>query len=128
MKAMGSIFQVYGKVDIERGEFSIFSELTIRNDRVQGYVKPIFKNMEVTDLRTAGEKSLFDKLYTEAVRGVTEILENKPRQQVATETDISGPLEDPEADTVQIIINLIQNAFFKAILPGFRQELNQRHQ
>ncbi|MFO7605867.1 MAG: DUF748 domain-containing protein [Desulfurivibrionaceae bacterium] len=128
MRAMGSIFQAYGKFDIKGGNFSIFSEMAIRNDRVQGYVKPIFKNMEVTDMGTDEEKSLFDKLYTEAVSGIAEILENEPRQEVATEIDISGPLKDPEADPVQIIINLIKNAFFKAILPGFRQELNQENQ
>lgn len=40
MKAMSKIFQAYGKFDIKRGEFSFFSEIAIRNNRIQGYVKP----------------------------------------------------------------------------------------
>jgi hypothetical protein len=33
--------------------------------------------------------------------------------------DMSGPVENPQANALQIIGNLIRNAFFNAILPGF---------
>lgn len=128
MKAMRRIFQAYGKFDIKKGEFSFFSEMTIRNNRVQGYVKPIFKNMEVTDMRTPEQKSLFHKLYVGAVRVMSKLLKNRPLQQVATETDISGPLEGPKTNTGQIIVNLIRNAFVQAILPGFEQEVRHGQQ
>ncbi len=128
MKAMSEIFQAYGKFDIKRGEFSFFSEIAIRNNRIQGYVKPIFKNMEVADMRTPEDKSLFHKLYAGAVGAMTELLKNRPRQVVATQTDISGPLEDPRANTAQIIINLVRNAFYKAILPGFEREVSDGQQ
>ena len=128
MKAMGKIFQAYGKFDIKRGEFSFFSEMTIRNGSVQGYVKPIFKNMEVTDMRTPEQKSLFHKLYVGTVSVMSKLLKNRPRQQVATETDISGPLAEPRANIGQIIVNLVRNAFFIAILPGFEREVSQGQQ
>jgi hypothetical protein len=47
------------------------------------------------------------------------LLQNRPRNEVATQTDISGELDSPEVSTWQIIGNLVQNAFFNAILPGF---------
>ena len=128
MKTMSGIFQGYGNFDIKKGEFSFFSEMTIRNNSVHGYVKPIFKNMEVTDMRTPERKSLSHKLYVGAVRVMTKLLKNRPRQQVATETDISGPLENPSTNTGQIIVNLVRNAFFKAILPGFEREVGHGQQ
>ena len=51
-----------------------------------------------------------------------QLLKNEPRQQVAAETDVSGPVASPRADTWQIVGTLIQNAFFKAILPGLERE------
>jgi hypothetical protein len=36
--------------------------------------------------------------------------------------DISGPRGNPQASTWQVLVNLIQKAFFKAILPGFKGE------
>jgi len=128
MRVMSNIFQAYGKFDIKKGDFSFFSEITIRNNELQGYVKPIFKNMEVTDMRTPEEKGVFHTLYVGAVKVFTELLKNQPHQQVATETDISGALDDPDTSISQIIVNLIRNAFFQAILPGFEQEGNQQSQ
>ena len=98
--------------------------MTVKEDTVSGYVKPLFKDMKVYDRRPSGEKSLFRKLYVGLVGGVTKLLENRPRAEVATKTEISGPLESLHADTWQIILNLIQNAFVKSILPGFEKEVN----
>jgi hypothetical protein len=41
---------------------------------------------------------------------------------VVTNITISGKLSNPESSTWETIIVLIQNAFFKAILPGFERE------
>jgi hypothetical protein len=41
---------------------------------------------------------------------------------VATRADLSGEVEDPETSTWQIIVRLVQNAFFRSILPGFERE------
>lgn len=124
MKAMRRIFQAYGKFDIKNGKFSFFSEITIRNNRIKGYVKPLFKNMEVAAIRIDEEKSFFHKVYARFVSSITELLKNRSRKEVATRTDISGTVEDPRANIAQIIVNLIRNAFFKAILPGFEREVS----
>jgi hypothetical protein len=57
------------------------------------------------------------------VGGVANLLENRERKEVATQADISGPVDNPGSSTWQVIGRLIQNAFFRAILPGFDQEL-----
>jgi hypothetical protein len=40
---------------------------------------------------------------------------------VATELSLSGPLENPDASTLEIVGGIIRNAFFKAVLPGFKR-------
>jgi hypothetical protein len=70
-------------------------------------------------------KGLFQKLYEAVVGGISELLENTPRDEVATVVDISGRLDNPQASTWQALVNLIRNAFFDAILPGFRRELGR---
>ena len=56
--------------------------------------------------------------------GVASLLENR-REEVATKADISGPVENPNSSTWQVIGRLIENAFFRAILPGFDEELSR---
>jgi hypothetical protein len=57
-----------------------------------------------------------------AVRGYVKPL---IREEVATQATSAGPLENPQASTWQVLVNLIQNAFFQAILPGFERELGR---
>jgi hypothetical protein len=71
-------------------------------------------------LQPEQDQSLGQKIYEGVVGGVATVLRNQPRDQVATEVDLSGPIENPDASTLQIVGNLVQNAFFQAILPGFR--------
>jgi hypothetical protein len=41
---------------------------------------------------------------------------------VATVVPISGAVENPNAQTLETVLGLVQNAFIKAILPGFEKE------
>ncbi len=125
MPAMSDLFRSYGNFDIKAGLFSFYSELEIKGDTINGYVKPLFKDMKVYDRRAEREKSLFHKLYVGMVGGISKLLENRTRQEVATRTRISGTIESPRFNTWQTILNLIQNAFIKSILPGFEKEVSK---
>jgi hypothetical protein len=57
------------------------------------------------------------------VDGISGLLKNRPRSEVATK--VSGDVEAPQSNTWETIVRLIQNAFFKAILPGFEKEVSQ---
>jgi hypothetical protein len=126
MRAMNNLLRAYGNFDVTAGLFSLYSELRVKNGRVEGYIKPLFRDMKVYDTRQDREKSLFRKLYEALVGDVATLLENTPREEVATRTDIAGPLENPQTSTWQTVINLVKNAFFKAILPGFDREIRSR--
>lgn len=123
MRPMNELLRAYGNFDVTAGLFSVYSELQVKDRRVEGYIKPLFKKMKVLDARQDQEKTLFHQLYEGLVGGVAALLENRPRKEVATQTEISGPLESPTTSTWQTLINLIRNAFFKAVLPGFEKEV-----
>jgi hypothetical protein len=125
MRAMNALWRAYGNFDVVAGRFSFYAELTVQNRAIRGYVKPLFKEMDVYDRRQDEDKGLFRQLYEGLVGGIAGLLENDPREEVATRTDISGRVENPQADTWEVLVRLIQNAFFKAILPGFEEEVGR---
>jgi uncharacterized protein DUF748 len=125
MRTMNNLFRAYGNFDVVHGKFSFFSELKVRQGKVDGYVKPLFRDMDVYDARQDREKSLFRKLYEGLVGGISALLTNEPRQEVATQTRVSGDIESPETSTWETVLRLVENAFFKAILPGFEKEVAQ---
>jgi hypothetical protein len=97
----------------------------VQNNKVSGYVKPLFRDVKVLDKRTDREKSAFRKLYEGLIGGILNLFENVPREEVATETPISGTVRNPEAGTWAVLVNLVQNAFFQAILPGFEGSIEK---
>lgn len=121
VEAFNDVLRAYGDMDTHHGMFAFFGELSVRDNQIRGYVKPLLKDVEVYDPEQDKEKSLTKKVYEAVVGGVLKLLENEPRNEAATVTDLSGPVENPRADTWQIVANLVQNAFFKAILPGFER-------
>jgi hypothetical protein len=125
LPAMNDLLRAYGKFDVVRGLFSFYSELKVKDQTIGGYVKPLFRDLDVYDKRQDREKSVFRKLYEGLVGGIANLLENRPREEVATQAEISGRVDDPEASTWQVVVRLVQNAFFKAILPGFDRELER---
>ncbi len=125
LRSLNDLLRAYGRFDVAGGGFSLDLDLHVQGNRADGYVKPFFKDMKVYDARQDAEKDVFHKTYERLVGGVADLLENAPRNEVATKTDLSGPASSPHTKTWQVIVNLLKNAFFKAILPGFEAEVGK---
>ncbi len=122
LKGMNDLLRAHAKFDVVSGVFSVYSELHVKNGRVEGYVKPLFRDLDVYSAAQDEDKSFGRRLKEKAVEVIGKVLKNRPRDQVATVAPVSGPLENPEASTWEALIGLIRNAFFKAIVPGFERE------
>jgi hypothetical protein len=125
LPSMNDLFRAYGKFDVADGRFFFYSELSVHDGAVTGYVKPFFKDMVVYDPEQDKHKTFARKMYEKVVGGVGRVLENRPREEVATKADVSGRLDNPRVSNLEVIVKLIQNAFFKAILPGFDRETSR---
>jgi Domain of Unknown Function (DUF748) len=122
MTKMNDLLRAYGKFDVVRGNFSFYSQLGVKNGYLNGYVKPLFSDVKAYDPEQDRDKGFAQRLYERIIGGLSKVLKNVPRKEVATKVDISGPLESPHQSTLQAIGGLIRNAFFRAILPGFERQ------
>jgi hypothetical protein len=123
MTAMNPLLRQYGKFDVVAGTFSLYSELRGRAGRVTGYVKPLFKDVKAYDPTQDQDKGFVKTFAERLVTGVATLLENPPRDEVATKIDVQGRLDQPQTSTLQAIANLLRNAFIEAILPGLEREI-----
>jgi hypothetical protein len=122
MQPMNDLWRAYGNFDVTAGLFSLNMEFGVKSSTVTGYVKPFFENLDVYDRRQDKEEGVLQQIYEGLIGGISWLLENPSRDEVATKTTVSGRLENPEAGTWEAVVGLIQNAFFRAILPGFERE------
>jgi len=122
LTSLNDLLRSKGGFDVTSGVFSFYSDLKVQNGRIDGYVKPFFQDMSVYDSTQDAGKPIGQQVYEALVGGAATILENRSKDQVATRTAVSGPVENPEASTWQILLGLIRNAFWSAITPGLDRQ------
>jgi uncharacterized protein involved in outer membrane biogenesis len=127
IRSMNNLLRAYGKFDVVGGLFSCYSEIRLDDDSIRGYVKPLVRKLKVYDSSQDRDKTALQKVKEGAIEDLSGLLENIPRREVATKAEVSGHAGRPQTETIQIVMGLIQNAFFKAILPGFEREFGSRH-
>lgn len=102
--------------------FSLFSELRVKDGQIDGYLKPLFKDVDIYNAKQDENKGILQKLYEAVLDDTSDLLKNTPRSEVATKVDLSGSVNNPQSNTWDVVARLIQNAFFQAILPGLEKE------
>lgn len=121
VKSMNNLLRAHGKLDVVSGVFSVFSEMHVRNGSIEGYLKPLFKDVQAYDPAQDRDKGTWSKIYQKVIDAAATLLKNRPRKEVATKAELSGPVNNPQASTWELVMKLIQNAFFDAVLPGFEK-------
>ena len=101
------------------GKFSVYSEVAIKDDNINGYVKPMFANVEVYDYQKDKSKPVLHQAKELVIGGAARLFKNSSTQQVASDIDLAGRLQSPQTSTWQAIGQVLRNAFIEAIVPGF---------
>ena len=121
VKSMNDLLRAHGGMDVVSGVFSVFTQMTVKNGSIDGYLKPLFKDVEAYDPAQDRDKGLLKKIYEKIINAASTVLKNTPRGEVATKADLSGPVDNPQMSTWETVVTLIRNAFFEAVLPGFEK-------
>ena len=124
LSALNDLLRTYAKLDVTAGRFSFYSELEVAEGQLDGYIKPLFEDVDIYDPEQDRHKGFFKRVWEGIAEGLTEILANRPRDEVATLADLEGSVENPDASNWQILYNVVRNAFFEAILPGFQRHVS----
>jgi hypothetical protein len=119
LTSMNAVLRAYGGFDVAASQFSLFSQVGIRNGYLKGYVKPMFADLEVYDYRKDKNTPVLHQAKELLLAGASHLFRNSRTQQVATEVDLSGKLASPGISAWQAIGQVLYNAFIQAILPGF---------
>jgi hypothetical protein len=122
MTSMNNLLLAFGRFDVKNGEFSVFSQVGVNDGSISGYVKPMFSDLKVYDWSKDKHKPLLHQAYEATVGAASHLFKNSQTQQVATKVDLSGKLTSPDTSTWQAVVEVVQNAFIQAILPGFDRE------
>jgi len=122
LRQLNEFFRAYASVDVESGTFQMYAELAAADGRFRGYVKPLFKDMRILDIKKDSDNPL-EVLWESLVEAVTNVLTNEPKEQLGTTIPFSGRVDDPDAGILVTIGGLLKNAFIRALAPGIEGKI-----
>ena len=118
----------YGKFDFRAGEGDLTMELEVRERQLDGYVKPLMRDVDVFDMEQDirnEDKGFFRGLWEAIVHGGEEVLQNQRKDQFATRIELSGSLDNAEMSGFQAFVAILRNAFVDAFTPRFERALEE---
>ena len=120
---LNSFFKAYGKFTVEKGDFSVYSEMAAKDGGFKGYVKPL-----MVDLNILGPDDKNENVLVVLWEGVLDVanwvLKNKNEDQLATKIPIEGSFDNPKTNIVKAIYELLRNGFIQALNPLLDYEIN----
>ena len=111
--------RAYANIDFERGTMSVFSEMAMLDGKLNGYLKPLTKEMKIFKLDENEGRSV-GKFFTELLaQAGTAVLKNQKKDQVATRIPLSGTIEDIETAVWPTLFGVLRNAYIEAFRGEF---------
>ncbi|MFD2570985.1 DUF748 domain-containing protein [Spirosoma soli] len=116
---VNELAKAYANLDFERGTVSVYSEMAMLDGKLNGYLKPLTKDMKIFKLNEHEGRSV-GKFFTELVaQAGTAILKNQKKDQVATRIPLNGTVDDIETAVWPTIFGILRNAYIEAFKGEF---------
>jgi hypothetical protein len=111
-----SALQKYLKVRARSGEIGLYSQLASDKGSYLGYVKPFFYRLEFEP--KASDQGNPGAIWS-GVLNLTKGLFENDDHVIATQSKISGRVDQPDVDTLAAVTGILRNAYVEALRTGF---------
>jgi len=123
LTSLNGFLRAYGKFDVARGRFSLFTSVASDNGNYQGYLKVFFNNLDVFQWDKERKKNVLKIFWEAIVAGVSEVFKNHVKDQLATKIPIVGTYTNSSVGLWTATGTLLQNAFIRALVPKLDQSV-----
>lgn len=120
---LNSFLRAYGKFDVARGDFALFTSFASRDGDYDGYCKVFFKNLKVFNWGEDKRKDVLEIFWKAIVGTLTTAFKNQPHDVLATKIPISGTLGKTDVHLWPTIATLLRNAFIKSLVPAVDEHM-----
>ena len=118
LPALNDFLMAYANVDVGAGQFDAYVEATGANGSFQGYVKPFMRDLTFANADDKN-KNAWQRVWKDVLAGITLLIKNKPRNQLATLIPFSGKFSHgTSVDSWRTLGNLLHNGFIRGLREG----------
>ena len=124
LKRFNSFASAYGKFDFNAGNGDLVIEAQARKGQLNGYIKPLLRNVEVFNWQQDVEnkdKGIFRSIWEAIVGGTETVLKNQNKNQFATRVELKGSIHRQDISVFQAFVQILRNGFIQAFNARYEQ-------
>jgi len=118
LTSLNAFLKAYGKFDVARGGFALFTSIAAENGHYEGYFKVLFKNLKVFNWNKDKKEDALEIFWKAIVGTLAATFKNHSHDELATKIPISGSFGATDVHYWPTIGSLLQNAFIKSLTPS----------
>lgn len=116
LTTLNDFLEAHANFFVDQGTFTMFMEIATEEGYFNGYLRPFFEDVEVSEDPEGG---MLRSIWESLVGAARSILESPGEEdQIAARIPLSGELDDPEAGTWETVFTLLRNGFIEALSRG----------
>lgn len=120
LTAFNKFVDAYAAFQFDSGNIDIYTEMAIKDGAIDGYIKPIVRNLSV---KPAENPNPLEVAWAGIAAFFLELFQNQPRDQFATKVPLTGHLTKVGTETWPTIVGVFRNAFVEAFERGTDGEI-----
>ncbi|MFM6930542.1 MAG: DUF748 domain-containing protein [Bdellovibrio sp.] len=111
---LNKFFLGYGPFTLSSGHFSLFAEASTKDNKIVGYIKPFFENIDVMSPHEKYDspKRFFNEV---AIAWANMLLRNGETKTVATKIEFQGAAMSPDVNKWGALWTSLRNGFIEAL-------------
>ncbi|MBS9524658.1 DUF748 domain-containing protein [Litoribacter ruber] len=122
LTALNDFTEAYAKFTFSEGQMYVGTEIVMKDGVFEGYTKPIFSNVKISDQREE-DQSFWRRAWEGIVGAAFGLFENPEEEQVATRIPFEGDTTGTDTKLIPTIFNVFRNAFIEAFQKDLDHEL-----
>jgi hypothetical protein len=115
---LNDFLRAYGKFDVARGDFALFTSFAARDGNYDGYCKVFFKDLKVFNWGQDKRKDVLEIFWKAIVGTLATAFKNQPHDLLATKIPITGTFGRTNVHLWPTVATLLRNAFIKSLVPS----------
>ncbi|MAB96616.1 MAG: hypothetical protein CMK71_00905 [Pseudomonadaceae bacterium] len=122
LKRLNDFTRTYAEFDFVKGHGDFVMEIKARKGKLDGYAKPLLRDMEIFDWKQdveAKDKNILTGIWEALVGSGGWLLKNHQKDQFATRIELAGDLNAYDVSQWQAFKAILRNAFVKAFSNRF---------
>jgi hypothetical protein len=113
LRALADFFEAYANMEVQQGEFNMYSEVSVIDGNISGYVKPLFQELQVSQDKPH-DNSAHQILWDSMVNFLTDAIENQKTNEFATRVPVTGQISSVDHAFWPALWNIFSTAFVEA--------------